>query len=306
MRLSTLIYKLIVLIFNYFPFKKPCCFFIKFINFKVNKFYKDFRFQGNFKVKVTKGKSFLFHHFGGTIENETFWKGLFNTFEQEMGWLWIELSKKSNVIIDIGANTGIYSLVAKTMNKDSLIYAFEPSKNTFSKLEQNILINNFNIKCFQIALSNDTGSQIFYDSYDSNQTSASMSNKMHQLWENHTVNSYQVETKKLDDFIEENKIDSIDLIKLDVEMYEPEVLEGFLVQIFLKKPIIFIEVLTNEIGEKIMNLLQNKYSFYHLENKKMIIKKDRLNAIALKWNYLICPNEKVKWFEETYEDFIND
>ena len=34
-------------------------------------------------------------------------------------------------------------------------------------------------------------------------------------------------TLKLDDFIFQNKIRKLDLIKIDVEMHEPEVIEGF-------------------------------------------------------------------------------
>jgi FkbM family methyltransferase len=306
MRLSATLYKLVKLLYLNFPFKKFVCFILKFINFKIDKFYKDFRFEGVFKVSVFKEETFLLHHFGGKIENETFWKGLFTTFEREMGWLWIELSKKSEVIIDIGANTGIYSLVSQTVNSDSLIYAFEPSKNTFSKLQQNVSINNFNINCFPIALSNHSGSQVFYDSYDSNQTSASMSHKMHALWENYAVNSYEVKTQTLDDFIYDNNIHKIDLVKLDVEMFEPEVIEGFLGEIFIKQPIIFIEVLSEEVGERLMLLLNNQYAYYHLDKEYVILRKNQLIPIPLKWNYLICPQDKVEWFEKEYNQFISN
>lgn len=304
MGLSSFFYKSFLLLFNNLPFKKEVYFILKKLNFKIDKFYKDLRFHGVFNVIVDTNVTFKLNHYGGKIENETFWKGLFKTFESEMGWLWIDLSKKSTVIIDIGANTGIYSLVSKAVNPYSEIYAFEPSKNTYSKLQENILINNFDIRCFQIALSNSSGSQVFYDSYDSNQTSASMSPKMHELWENFDVNSYQVETKTLDVFINENNIKSIDLLKLDVEMFEPEVIEGFSDEIFIKKPIIFIEILSEEVGNKIMKLLDEQYVFYHLDKHNVILKKDKLIPIAFKWNYLICPLDKVVWFENEYKNYI--
>ena len=42
-----------------------------------------------------------------------------------------------DVIFDIGANTGIYSMVTKAINPSSKIHAFEPSKQTYFKLKLN-------------------------------------------------------------------------------------------------------------------------------------------------------------------------
>ena len=102
---------------------------------------------------------------------------MFQTWENETGWIWLELSKCSNSILDIGANTGIYSMIAKTLNPDSEIYAFERSNHTYSTLVENSELNNFDISCEQMALFNFSGDQVFYDIPDSNQTSASLSSK---------------------------------------------------------------------------------------------------------------------------------
>lgn len=273
------LYNLLVKLFLNIPFKKSFFKLIKRNNFLKSKFYKDLKFKGFFEVEVELNKQFKLFHFGGRIENETFWKGLFNTFETEMGWIWMLLTKKSEVIIDIGANTGIYSLVAKTLNSSSEIYAFEPSRNTYSKLKKNVSFNNFNINCFDVALSNSTGKSTFYDSFDPNQTSASMSDKMHKLWDNYKVNSYEVQTIKGKDFINQNNIKKIDLVKIDVEMFEPQVIEGFEDVLFETKPYIFIEVLSNEVAEKLNILFNDQFAFYHLVDKFMITKKDKLEMV---------------------------
>ena len=67
-------------------------------------------------------------HYGFQLENEIFWSGLTNGWEKISTRLWIELSKNSKVIFDIGANTGIYSLVSKSINPTSQVFAFEPVK----------------------------------------------------------------------------------------------------------------------------------------------------------------------------------
>lgn len=70
--------------------------------------------------------------------------------------------KKYNIeiFLDIGANSGIYSLVlGKNFEKLSIV-AFEPIKSTFEKFKRNIETNNLEgkIKKYNLGLSNKNGS----------------------------------------------------------------------------------------------------------------------------------------------------
>lgn len=295
MKVTTIIYKSLVLILRYLPFKKYLFYLIKFSNSLTIKLYKDLKFKGKFKVRLLN-KSFLLNHFGGRIENETFWFGLFKSFEVDTGWLWVKLASKSKVVFDIGANTGIYSLVAKTVHSNSKIYAFEPSRNTFHKLVKNNIDNKFDINCFQIAFSNKNGEAIFYDSFNHNQTSASLSSEMMKNWKNFNSNEYKVKTQTIDDFIIENNITSIDLVKIDVEMHEPEVLEGFK-KCHLLKPIIFIEILNDQVAKRVNEFFNSGFVFYHLEAENKVNKVEEIKMVPLKWNYLICPIEKESYLK---------
>lgn len=73
---------------------------------------------------------------------------------------WIEnFLKEGNVLYDIGANIGVYSLVAcKFFNSRIKVYAFEPAFPTFPLLCKNILLNNCqeSIIPLPIALSDKT------------------------------------------------------------------------------------------------------------------------------------------------------
>ena len=51
MSISAILYKIFLLVFNYFPFKKEACTLLKKINLKIDKYYKDIRFHGVFNVK---------------------------------------------------------------------------------------------------------------------------------------------------------------------------------------------------------------------------------------------------------------
>ena len=159
--MKQLIYKSLIKFYKIIPGKKLICQLLKFAKIPNSKFYKDLKFTGQFKVNINKKKSFKLYHHGGRIENETYWNGIFRTWENDTGWIWLELCKFSETIIDIGANTGIYSMIAKTINPNSNVYAFKPSNNTFSKLLLNNKLNDFDITCEQIALSNATGKTFF-------------------------------------------------------------------------------------------------------------------------------------------------
>ena len=70
---------------------------------------------------------------------------------------WIELAKRSDNLLDVGANTGSFSLIAKTANPSAKVVAFEPIEDTFRLLKTNIELNKYDIIAEQIALSDKTG-----------------------------------------------------------------------------------------------------------------------------------------------------
>jgi len=76
------------------------------------------------------------------LENEFYWKGFKKSNEPETTWLWSNLCKNATTIIDIGANTGTYALIASAINPNGKIIAFEPSAKTFARLKDNVELNN--------------------------------------------------------------------------------------------------------------------------------------------------------------------
>ena len=58
-------------------------------------------------------------------------------------------------------------------------------------------------------------------------------------------------TLPLDVYIERHRLEAIDLVKIDVELHEMEVLEGFARRIFTMRPVIFIEVLNDDMARKL-------------------------------------------------------
>ena len=295
MKLTSVIYKILMNVYAIAPFKKMWCYIVRATGIPNEKFYRDMKFYGEFNVSLTPTIGFKLYHQYSTIENEIFWKGIGNSWEDDTVWIFIELAKTSDVIFDIGANTGVYSLISKSLNPQAKVYAFEPVQRTFKRLEKNIAINNFDVTVEQIALSNKSGKQVFYDSLIEHQQSSSLSaDKLKNTdWNTDEIVEYEIETITLDDYIERNGIKKIDLMKIDVEMHEPEVIEGFKKYLDVFKPYMVIEVLEDGIAEKLNAVFaNNNYRLFHLD-KDTLEPKEKIEVVRYKWNYLICTPQQV-------------
>ena len=89
---------------------------------------------------------------------ETFW-----TKEPEtIHWINRNLTESTDIglLIDVGANIGIYSLYAATVNNSISVFSVEPVPDTYRELNANIELNNKTnqISTFMVALSHESGS----------------------------------------------------------------------------------------------------------------------------------------------------
>ena len=298
--MKSIIYQSIIKFLNFMPFRNILAHFLRKMKFlPIDKFYRDFKILGKFQVEIDSSLCFKMIGYGGGIENETFWKGLFKSWESDTGWIFKDLVRNEGVIIDIGANVGIYSLVAKAINPNSIVYAFEPSNSTYPKLVRNNEINNFDIICKKIAFSSSNGKAVFYDVPGPNQTSASLSNLKLKNWAGYDgeIVEYEVDVNTFDSFVENNDIQQVDLVKIDVEMHEPEVLAGMVASIDRFKPTIIIEVLSDEIGKQIASRFDDSWNFFFLDKGEKLVKVDRLKYFKHQYpyyfNYLIIHNDKI-------------
>ncbi|MBK9734234.1 MAG: FkbM family methyltransferase [Saprospiraceae bacterium] len=228
---------------------------------------------------------------------ELFWKHKFCDFE--FSAILCDLVKKSNTFFDVGANIGYYSVLAKKCNPDIKVYSFEPSNGPFHFLEQNIKINHLNnIHLYKKAVGNQICTIDFYEDINPKfkylEHHVSGSGNTANTWENDQVNKYSVACVTIDGFVEENKIESLDLIKVDTEATEDKVLIGALGAIQKYKPIIICEVLPNKIENEILSIVtsMNYMIYHHIESlNKLILVSDFSNSLDR--NYIFVPKEKV-------------
>lgn len=253
--------------------------------------YWYLRFRGIFTVPVDEVHSFKVKNYGFSIENSIFWSGLTGEWEASSMKLWIELVKDASVIFDVGANTGIYSLVAKALNPESKVYAFEPVKRIYQKLEFNHRLNNYDTTCLEYAASNANGTATIYDLPIDHVYSVTVNKNLNSA--DTKVIPTIVQTTRLDTFIEQSGISKLDLIKLDVETYEAEVIEGLGIYLQKFKPTLLVEVLNDKIGNQLQKLFDgNDYLYFNINEDTGEVKQVEHIKRETHYNFLVC-NETI-------------
>jgi FkbM family methyltransferase len=288
---------LLTSIYQVIPFKRQLFELVRSIYSPPKSIYRHLFFDGKFKVKVKDHKSFYINHYnthGFIIEDGLFWQGLGVGREGYSLRIWTELSEISDVIFDIGANTGMYSLLSKSVNPSAKVYGFEPVRRTYEKYKANCEINNYKVNHEWMAVSDYTGELTLYDIPEANNYSATLnktfSDTRHAI---HVDTRFEVKVPAttLKDYIEKNKIFKIDLMKVDVEMHEPEALRGMGSYLKQFTPTLLIEIFTDSLGKQVQEILADcNYLYFSIDEEGVASQQENIIATD-ESNYLICRPE---------------
>ena len=119
--------------------------------------------------------------------------------------------------VDVGANNGYFSLMAsKMVGPNGTVISVEPSPANYSRLLVNKDINSLtNVRTYNVAMSNNRGFDTMHFGIDDGQDTLVLPRRQKK--------SQVVQTTTLDTLLAGTQPD---FIKIDVEGYEPEVIEG--------------------------------------------------------------------------------
>jgi FkbM family methyltransferase len=187
---------------------------------------------------------------------------LYGYYEKKETFFWNHITKNKVVVFDVGANVGYFSLMAaKQIADQGRVYGFEPVSFVYQRAKYNCDLNNFkNITISNIAISDKAGEITINVGNDEN---LGMSGINHHNYL--SGKSEKVKTNTIDNFIADNKISQLDVIKIDVEGSEFFVLKGMNDALEKYKPTILIEIL-DALLEKSGSSKEEIYNFLWSRN----------------------------------------
>ncbi|MEI7675258.1 MAG: FkbM family methyltransferase [Bacteroidales bacterium] len=195
-----------------------------------------------------------YHFFQGVIVNSTYRGNIRLTLKiddwiqqnlyflnqyEEPEILFVEkLLQSGDSIVDVGANIGLYSLVAsKLVGKEGKVYAFEPFKINNDHLMKHVQMNKLtNIVIEKTAVSDKIGEiELFLDETDFNNGAAT-------AYSESFTSTEKAPSTSLDNYFQDKKTDKIRFIKIDIEGGEFLALQGMKNLLTKQKPTLLVEI----------------------------------------------------------------
>ena len=207
------------------------------------------------------------------------WRGKYENMSLN---LWYQLTREEGFGIDVGAHTGIYSIIGSLEKKLPLTVSLEPHFLNYARLLDNLKINSLSAKyCYLAAASNQNGTMKFDSSISTYHTSAGKISEQGSM----TVNAMKIDNI--------NFTKKVTAIKIDTEGHEYNVLEGAQKTIKNNNPEIIFEINRESFNSSLNLLKKFGYSFYFIDEdnqnffqihefKESLIKEEGSNCYATK------------------------
>lgn len=192
------------------------------------------------------------------------------------------LCKQGFTILDVGANIGHVALnMAQKVGKNGKVFTFEPEPRNFRSLQKNIALNPWATDRI-VAVNEGMGSSPgVFTMYLVNKLNRGGNRiLLNQNGQEHTE-KVEIRVAVIDQFIREQKITRVDLLKIDVEGFEYEVLKGAEETLKAYKPTLFVELSENNLKQNgasskmVIELLENlNYTIEEAEKGNRVSSQD--------------------------------
>jgi FkbM family methyltransferase len=142
--------------------------------------------------------------------------GISETYEPEMWALVMAEVQSGDVVADVGASIGLYTLaLAHRVGPRGRVHAFEPDRESFGWLSRNVDLNGVGewVHLYCCAVGDEDGTVAFAGGRSTEST----------IVEAPSPGSGRVQSTRLDGILVDKKVD---LLKIDVEGFEEKVLRG--------------------------------------------------------------------------------
>jgi FkbM family methyltransferase len=169
---------------------------------------------------------------------------LLGAFERSTVITLQKLVKPGDIVFDIGANIGAHTLgLAKSVGTAGRVYAFEPADFAFAKLKANLALNpelDARTSPQQILLSASAAEPPETEIYAS--WPLESKDSLHPKHRGMLVTTKGATVDTIDRFVERERIERLNLIKIDVDGHELPVLQGGLNTLKKFHPLMVMEL----------------------------------------------------------------
>lgn len=231
--------------------------------------------EGTFEVQLSPAASFRYRSTrGDMIGRNLCWTGV-SVWEHETISAFMAMVPRCEVFLDVGANTGVYSLIAAAISPTLRAVAFEPLPAALSRLDANVRLNGWSdrIRVVGKAVSDRSGTVPFHAPFGELPTSASLAPGGFRGVAGEVI---QVESVRLDDEVGDLPVD---LVKIDVEFFEHDVIRGMPELLRRRRPILIVECHPDGPVQEVEDLLAPLgYRFVHLRPGATAVVLDRIDA----------------------------
>jgi len=145
-------------------------------------------------------------------------------YEDDVKKIFLSKIKEGDIVIDVGANIGYFSLLAaKKIGSKGKIFAIEPMKQANNWLKKNLKLNDFkNVEVLEVAIGDKQGTMKMYKKSESSE----MIILDPTISKTDLIMCGEINIKTIDNIISQKKIKKVNLLKIDVEGFEYEALLG--------------------------------------------------------------------------------
>jgi FkbM family methyltransferase len=167
------------------------------------------------------------------VQRQMFFQG---TYEPVDAYLFTRLATTGSTVIDAGANVGQYTLLASTcVGPQGQVHSFEPIPATFDRLRRHVQRNGIgNVRLEQAALWDEPGELELGLAADLPGNCGSYS-------VGQTGGAVRCRAMRLDDYLAQQGVGRVDLVKMDIEGAEPRALRGMNATLGRDRPMLMLE-----------------------------------------------------------------
>jgi FkbM family methyltransferase len=178
------------------------------------------------------------------VQREVFY---FGDYEAALGVLLLSELKPGDVFVDVGAHIGVHALrAAERVGEGGRVFAFEPAFDTAAVLEEAAARNGMQARLTVVrtALGDVCGRAILHAPPDSETGDVSI-RSLHATG----LAVGEVPVVRFDDWADANRLQRLDVVKIDVEGHEVGVLRGMRQSILYFKPrLLVLEVVSGHLA----------------------------------------------------------